>query len=56
MDEGFIAEADAAAGDERRRTYRITKEGRAVARAEAERLADQVDAARARRLLPTHKR
>jgi DNA-binding PadR family transcriptional regulator len=56
MDEGFIAEADVAAGDERRRTYRITKEGRAVARAEAERLADQVDAARARRLLPAYKR
>jgi DNA-binding PadR family transcriptional regulator len=56
MDEGFIAEADAAGGDDRRRTYRITKAGRAIARAEAERLADQVAAARARRLLPGHRR
>jgi DNA-binding PadR family transcriptional regulator len=56
MEEGFITEAETAGADERRRTYRITKAGRAVARAEAERLADQVAAARARRLLPGHKR
>jgi len=53
MEEGLIAEAaPAAAIDERRRTYRITAEGRKIARAEAERLADQVAAARAHRLLP----
>lgn len=37
--------------DERRRYYRLTPRGVAVARAEAARLADQVDAARARKLL-----
>jgi DNA-binding PadR family transcriptional regulator len=37
--------------DERRRYYRLTDRGIAVARAEAARLADQVAAARARRLL-----
>ena len=37
--------------NERRRYYRITPQGRRVARAEAERLADQVAAARAHRLI-----
>jgi DNA-binding PadR family transcriptional regulator len=37
--------------DQRRRYYRLTPLGEAVARAEAERLASQVNAARARRLL-----
>lgn len=37
--------------DERRRYYRLTARGLAVARAEAARLASQLDAARARRLL-----
>jgi DNA-binding PadR family transcriptional regulator len=37
--------------DERRRYYRLTRRGVEVARAEAERLARQVSAARARRLL-----
>jgi DNA-binding PadR family transcriptional regulator len=37
--------------DHRRRYYRLTPRGVAVARAEAARLADQVAAARARRLL-----
>jgi DNA-binding PadR family transcriptional regulator len=37
--------------DERRRYYRITSRGREVARDEAKRLADQVAAARARKLL-----
>jgi DNA-binding PadR family transcriptional regulator len=48
---GFIQEID---DDEhgRRRVYRLTAAGRDVARAEAERLADQVRAARARKLLP----
>jgi len=37
--------------DERRRYYRITTRGREIAREEARRLADQVAAARASRLL-----
>ena len=36
--DGWIAEVDARADDDRRRTYRITKEGRAVLRHEVERL------------------
>jgi DNA-binding PadR family transcriptional regulator len=39
------------ADDERRRYYRLTERGIAVARAEASRLASQLEAARARRLL-----
>src|SRR5215470_17944836 len=42
---------DDQADDDRRRYYRLTPKGRAVARAEALRLADLVDAARARGLL-----
>jgi DNA-binding PadR family transcriptional regulator len=42
---------DAGKQDERRRYYRLTPLGRAVAIAEARRLASQVTAARARRLL-----
>jgi DNA-binding PadR family transcriptional regulator len=57
MDEGLIDESGSAdADDDRRRTYRITTDGRALAKAEAERLAGQVAAARAHRLLPGHKR
>ena len=41
----------AKAEDERRRYYRLTERGIAVARAEAERLASQVAAARTRKLL-----
>ncbi len=37
--------------DERRRYYRLTERGLAVARAEARRLAGQLEAARTRRLL-----
>jgi DNA-binding PadR family transcriptional regulator len=55
VDEGLIERSTADAGDERRLYYRITARGRAVARAEARRLADQVEAARAHRLLPTGK-
>jgi DNA-binding PadR family transcriptional regulator len=56
MDEGLIAELpapprQAASEDERRRYYTMTKFGRAVAEAEAARLARQVTHARARRLL-----
>lgn len=58
MEEGLIQRGDAAAEDDdpRRRYYRITAQGRATARAEARRLADQVEAARAHRLLPESKR
>jgi len=55
LDEGLIERAAGDEADERRRYYRITARGRAVARAEARRLADQVEAARAHRLLPTEK-
>jgi DNA-binding PadR family transcriptional regulator len=52
---GFIEELDerpaADVDDQRRRYYRITPFGREVARAEARRLAGQVDAARRRHLL-----
>jgi len=57
LDEGLIERAGAAADeDPRRRHYRITPHGRATAKAEARRLADQVDAARAHRLLPESRR
>src|SRR5512135_2952815 len=50
---GLIAEADAPAGeDPRRRSYALTPLGRAVAVAEAARMAALVDAARGKRLLP----
>ena len=55
LDDGLIKEVpdggQPSADDERRRYYRITPHGREVARAEARRLADQVAAARARKLL-----
>jgi DNA-binding PadR family transcriptional regulator len=56
LDEGLIEHTDGAAEDERRRLYRVTAQGRRIARAEAERLADQVAAARAQRLLPGARR
>lgn len=49
LDHGLIEELDerpAAGADERRRYYRLTTLGQAVARAEVERLAGQVSAAR----------
>ncbi|HLF10390.1 MAG TPA: hypothetical protein VJA26_04185 [Gammaproteobacteria bacterium] len=53
--DGLIEELEIALleepNDERRRYYRLTKKGLAVARAEAERLANLVDAARRRNLL-----
>ena len=53
LDEELIERAGSGGeSDPRRRYYRITAHGRATARAEARRLADQVDAARAHRLLP----
>ena len=58
LDEELIERSggDGSGDDPRRRYYRITAHGRAVARAEARRLADQVAAARAHRLLPESKR
>jgi DNA-binding PadR family transcriptional regulator len=58
VEDGLIEEiegskAGSAAGeDPRRRVYAISRRGRSVARAETERLADQVAAARSRKLLP----
>ena len=55
VEDGFIELESPGRGsteDSRRRVYRITKRGRAIARAESERLADQVAAARSRNLLP----
>jgi len=50
LDQGLIEELDerpaAGADDERRRYYKLTPVGHAVARAEVERLANQVSAAR----------
>lgn len=43
--------ADPDAADERRRYYRLTEQGLAVARAEARRLATMVEAARQKRLI-----
>jgi DNA-binding PadR family transcriptional regulator len=52
FEDGLIDAAPGGAGeDTRRRHYRITPRGEEVARAEARRLADQVAAARARKLL-----
>ena len=58
LDEDLIERSagEGGADDPRRRYYRITTHGRTVARAEARRLADQVAAARAHRLLPESKR
>jgi DNA-binding PadR family transcriptional regulator len=53
LDEGLIEKTGGGdSDDERRRYYRIASRGRKIARAEAERLAHQVAAARAHRLLP----
>ena len=58
LEENLIerVEGDVADDDPRRRYYRVTAHGRTVAKAEARRLADQVEAARAHRLLPGTKR
>ncbi len=49
LENGLIEEAD---GDERRRYYRISRMGRRVLKAEAERLAGLVELFRERKLLP----
>jgi DNA-binding PadR family transcriptional regulator len=55
LEAGFIAEAasgaDAKLNDERRRYYRLTAAGRKASREEAERLADLLRVARAKKLL-----
>ena len=57
MDEGLIARAGTAADeDPRRRHYAITTLGLDTVKAEARRLADMVDAARARKLIPGSRR
>jgi len=57
LGDGLIAESeerpDPEWDDERRRYYRLTTAGRRAARAEALRMADQVAAARARKLVST---
>lgn len=55
LEEKFIVEAglpeDAKPGEERRRYYRLSESGRKLARAEAEKLADVLRVARARKIL-----
>jgi len=55
LEENLIEEleprADATLSEERRRYYRLTSAGRKLARAEAERLADVLRVARARKIL-----
>src|SRR6185503_11351219 len=54
LEAGFIAEVTPTTrtvSDERRRYYRLTAEGRRVCRAEAEKLADVLRVARARKIL-----
>ena len=55
LEEGLIEESDARnddrLGGERRRYYRLTSGGRKLARAEAERLADLLRVARAKKIL-----
>ena len=56
VEQGLLAETSrrpAQGDDERRRYYRITRLGRQLAAVESERLARQVETARARRLLKT---
>jgi DNA-binding PadR family transcriptional regulator len=57
LEEGLIDRSERGSDeDPRRLNYQITDYGRETARAEARRLADQVEAARAHRLLPGAKR
>jgi DNA-binding PadR family transcriptional regulator len=52
LDEGLIEEAEE---DERRRYYRLTRQGRSVLKAEARRLAQVVELSRARNVLPAER-
>lgn len=57
LEEGLIERSERVPEDDPRRlNYRITEYGHETAKAEARRLADQVEAARAHRLLPGTKR
>lgn len=56
MEDGLIEQVDGDASDPRRRYYRLTALGRDTAKAEAERLEDQVQIARRRKLLTGPKR
>ncbi len=51
LEAGYISEVNGDSTDERRRYYRLTGSGRKAASAEAERLADLLRVARARRIL-----
>jgi DNA-binding PadR family transcriptional regulator len=54
LEDGLIEEVDreaSAGGDERRRYYRLSAAGRKLARSEAERLADLLRVARAKKIL-----
>lgn len=51
LEAGWIEEAGGSEDDDRRRTYRLTRAGRLIAQAEAERLANLVRVARQRNLL-----
>ncbi len=51
LEQGLIVELE---GDERRRYYRLTPFGRKVAKAEAARMADDLDQARTYGLAPKH--
>src|SRR5436853_4486599 len=50
LEEGLIEEIDAGENQERRRYYRLTPVGRKLARSEAERLADLLRVARAKKI------
>jgi DNA-binding PadR family transcriptional regulator len=53
VEDGLIEEMDSPPGtDTRRRIYRISRHGRSIAKAETERMAEQVAAARSRKLVP----
>jgi len=51
LEEEFIQEVESPPSKERRRYYRLTPSGRKLARAEAERLADLLRLARAKKIL-----
>jgi DNA-binding PadR family transcriptional regulator len=51
LDDGWVEELEGDDGDERRRYYHLTATGRQIARQEAQRLAELVVAAQAKRLL-----
>jgi DNA-binding PadR family transcriptional regulator len=56
VEDGLIEETGGRDDDERRRYYRLTTEGRAAARTEAERMANLVRMASEKKLLPAARR